>query len=64
MKRIINSGECECCKGEVIYESERFKAEMTKRGLMFVLYGNCSQLEAADTYHAWLQDRDKKKESV
>ena len=64
MKRIISSGECECCKGEVIYENERFKAEMTKRGLVFVLYGGCSQIEAADTYHAWLQDRDRNKERL
>ncbi len=62
MKRIISSGDCEHCEGKVIYESDHFKAEATKRGLTFQLYGGCSQLEAADTFNRWLQERDKSKE--
>ena len=61
MKRIINSGECAHCEGKVIYESDQFRAEMTKRGMVFRLYGGCSQIEAAEMYHAWLQERDKSK---
>lgn len=58
--RTLNSGDCAHCKGTVLYECDRFKAEMTKRGLVFELYGGCSQMEAADTYQAWLKERDKK----
>jgi hypothetical protein len=61
MKRIISSGDCEHCEGKVIYENDHFKVEMTKRGIVFDLYGGCSKIEAADTYHAWLQERDKSK---
>ncbi len=61
MKRIISSGDCEHCEGRVIYENDRFKAEMTKRGMVFHLYGGCSQIEAAEMYHAWLQERDRGK---
>lgn len=61
MKRIISSGDCEHCEGKVIYENDHFRAEMTKRGMVFELYGGCSQIEAADMYHTWLQERDKTK---
>lgn len=61
MKRTISSGDCAHCEGKVIYENAQFKAEMTKRGMVFELYGGCSQIEAADMYHGWLQERDKQK---
>lgn len=60
MKRIISSGDCEHCEGKIVYENDRFKAEMTKRGLVFQLWGGCSQIEAAEEYHEWLRKRDKK----
>lgn len=61
MKRIINSGECEHCEGKVIYENERFKLEMTKRGRVWELYGGCSPLEAADTYYRSKDEDNSKK---
>ncbi len=64
MKRIINSGDCEHCLGHVVYECDRFKVEMTKRGMVYELYGGCSQLEAAESYHKWMEVRDQKKESA
>lgn len=61
---LIPSGECAHCVGVVIYENDRFKAEMTKRGVVFELYGGCSQIEAAETYHQWLQQRDNQWKEV
>ncbi len=61
---LIKAGECAHCEGNVIYENERFKVEMTKRGMIYELYGGCSQIEAAETYRKWLQERDNQWKEV
>lgn len=55
---LIQAGNCQHCEGKIIYECDRFKVEMTKRGMVYELYGGCSLIEAADTYRKWLELRD------
>ena len=45
------TGNCEHCKEKVIYESERFKLEMTKRGKIWELYGDTTHYQAVEEYH-------------
>jgi len=47
----MNNRECEHCKPVVIYESERFKLEMTKRGKIWELYGDTTHYQAVEEYN-------------
>lgn len=53
----MKQDECEHCKTKVLYECARFKLEMTKRGKVWELYGDCTLLEAASTYFKMKEER-------
>jgi len=54
----IKTGECEHCVPRVLYESERCKLEVTKRGKLWTLYNDCTQLEAINEYNKSKEGQD------